>query len=265
MESELVSISGLLLVFVLGLRHGLDPDHIAMIDSMTYHSLEQRPQLAPWAGTLFALGHGFAVTLIAVAVSSIANNVTIPDTLAGALEWFPIALLILIGVLNLRGLLSQSPYSLAGWKSRFIPRFLRDSSHPLAIFIGGVLFALVFDTATQAAAWGYVAAAHSGIYMALCIGLVFTFGMVITDTLDGRLMVRMLRRLSGRNEAYRYRRAIGWVVVVLSFSIALYSIVKRLFPQIQLSDTAITAIGLMLFIMLLAGYLWLARRNATEI
>ena len=35
MKSEIVSTSGLLLMLVLGLRHGLDPDHIACIDGLT--------------------------------------------------------------------------------------------------------------------------------------------------------------------------------------------------------------------------------------
>ena len=35
MQAELISYSGLVLMFVLGLRHGLDPDHIACIDGLT--------------------------------------------------------------------------------------------------------------------------------------------------------------------------------------------------------------------------------------
>jgi high-affinity nickel-transport protein len=35
MESEIASTSGLLFMLVLGLRHGLDPDHIACIDGLT--------------------------------------------------------------------------------------------------------------------------------------------------------------------------------------------------------------------------------------
>lgn len=262
MNGEFVSISGLFLIFVLGLRHGFDPDHIAMIDSMTYRSLEAKTGTAKWVGTLFALGHGLTVTLIAVVLGSLAKDVAIPVTISGFLEWLPIMLLILVGTLNLRDLLNRQNYRVTGWKTRFVPRQLRDSSHPLAIFFVGVVFALVFDTATQATAWGYAATAYSGITMALLVGLVFTAGMVITDTLDGRLMVRLLHQVSRRTETLAYRRKIGWVIVALSYGIALYAIANHFFPALELGDTALTIAGSIAFLGLLAAYLWLMRHTS---
>jgi len=264
MDNEFASISGMSLMFVLGLRHGFDPDHIAMIDSMVYRSVETRSNTARWIGTLFALGHGLTVTLIAVALGSLAGSMPIPAAISGFLEWLPVALLILVGTLNLRDLLSRHDYRVAGWKTRFVPQRLRDSSHPLAIFSVGVVFALVFDTATQAAAWGYAATAHSGVWMALLVGLVFTVGMVITDTLDGRLMVRLLRQVSPRVEALAYRRKVGWIVVALSYGIALYGIAKHFFPALELGDTTLTVAGLFVFLGLLTSYLWLIRRPASS-
>lgn len=259
MDIDFVSFSGLALMFVLGLRHGFDPDHIAMIDSMAYRSLETRPRMAPWIGTWFALGHGLTVTVIAVIFGAMAGSMKLPAALSALLEWLPIALLILVGTLNLRGLLKPAPYSATGWKMRFVPQRLQNSSHPLAIFLVGIVFALVFDTATQAAAWGYAASAHSGSAMALLVGLVFTAGMVLTDTLDGRLMVRMLRHLAGRSEAQAYRRKIGWVIVFLSYGIALYGIATHFLPALALGETMLTLAGCALFAGLLLAYLWCAR------
>lgn len=264
MEAEFMPVSGLMLMFVLGLRHGLDPDHIAMIDSMAYRSVEARPDTARWIGTLFALGHGLTVTLIAVGLGSLVGSVPIPTAIGGFLEWLPVALLILVGTLNLRGLLSRRDYRVTGWKTRFIPQRLRDSSHPLAIFSVGVVFALVFDTATQAAAWGYAATANSGVPMALLVGLVFTAGMVITDTLDGRLMVRLLQEVDRRGKAMAYRRNVGWIVVLLSYGVALYSIAAHFLPRLELNDTTMTVTGCVLFVVLLATYLWLVRRPASS-
>ena len=48
---DLLSLSGLGLMLALGLRHGLDPDHIAVIDGLTIHALDQRPGMAPWVST----------------------------------------------------------------------------------------------------------------------------------------------------------------------------------------------------------------------
>ena len=37
------------LMFVLGLRHGLDPDHVAVIDNIVFRMVEERPRLyRPW-------------------------------------------------------------------------------------------------------------------------------------------------------------------------------------------------------------------------
>src|SRR5450830_794454 len=50
MEAELISFSGLVLMFVLGLRHGLDPDHIACIDGLTWRAISHEHQHAHWIG-----------------------------------------------------------------------------------------------------------------------------------------------------------------------------------------------------------------------
>ena len=58
----------LALVFVLGLRHGIDADHIATIDALT--RLRSGRRAARWCGALFALGHGSVVLMIVGAAAS---------------------------------------------------------------------------------------------------------------------------------------------------------------------------------------------------
>lgn len=257
----LLPTSGLSLMFMLGLRHGFDPDHIAMIDSLAYRSLEQRPRLAPWMGTLFALGHGLAVTAIAVALGAFAGGLALPDPVRTTLDWLPTLLLIVVGSLNLRALLRPRAYRPQGWKTPFIPASLRGNSHPLAIVLVGILFALVFDTATQAAAWGYAMAASGGGQAALMAGLAFTTGMVVTDTADGRLMVRLLRQASGRSGAAAYRRRVGWGVVLVSYAMAAYAIAIHWWPQVELGDLGLTMAGCALVLAVLLAGAWLARRR----
>jgi high-affinity nickel-transport protein len=48
-------------MFMLGLRHGFDPDHIAIIDGVSVRYAATKPLLAKWTGTLFAAGHGTVV------------------------------------------------------------------------------------------------------------------------------------------------------------------------------------------------------------
>jgi high-affinity nickel-transport protein len=271
MEPALIFNTGLGLMFLLGLRHGFDPDHIAMIDAMAYRAFGQRPLLAPWTGTLFALGHGLAVTAIAVGLGAWTTGVALPALAQTVLDWLPTTLLVLVGAVNLHGLLRRRAYTPRGWKSRFLPRRLQTSSHPLAIFGVGVLFALVFDTATQAAAWGVAAGsdpgsgaaagAHAGGAMALLAGLAFTLGMVITDTLDGHIVVRLLRQASGAASMAAHRRRIGWVVVVMSFALAAYDIATRWRPHVELGDLALTIIGATLVGSALVAYT-VARRQA---
>ena len=68
------------LVFLLGMRHGFDADHLAAIDGLT--RLNQRPglALARYCGALFSAGHGLVVLVIAVVVSPRPTMRTRPDT-----------------------------------------------------------------------------------------------------------------------------------------------------------------------------------------
>lgn len=263
MDAELISFSGLVLMFVLGLRHGLDPDHIACIDGLTWQALNHEHRHARWIGTLFAIGHGLLVTMIAVAVSQLTKKIEVPDGVVTVFGWIPTALLLLVGTLNLRLLLqTQQPYQPTGWKMRLIPARLRDNGSPLAVIAIGVLFATVFDTATQASAWGFVASNKGGgLVAALLAGLVFTAGMVITDTLDGRLICHVSRSSQAATVGPRYRRILGWLIVAISFGVAAYNIGKALLPAIELDDLAFTLTGAALIVLMALIWAWLAHKR----
>jgi high-affinity nickel-transport protein len=268
MESIAFDFNGLLLMLILGLRHGLDPDHIAVIDGMTLRHFRERPGLAKWAGTLFALGHGAVVTVIAVLVAVLSHSVALPTQFSAVAAWMPVALLLVVGTLNLVALLRNDPHSHAirGWRYYFLPKRLRETSRPMGIFVIGVLFALVFDTTTQAAAWGLAAAGSHGVAGALLIGLVFSAGMVATDTLDSRLLTRLLQRTDGTAAMRRYRRLLGWLIVVMAYGVAAYSILTYFQPAFELGETAYTLVGLGFFAIVLSmyGLLWYRHRAATS-
>ncbi len=257
-NAELFSWSGLGLLFVLGLRHGFDPDHIAVIDGLTLRAEQRRPGLAPWIGTLFSLGHGGLVTVIAVAVSLLSDRHLAPEALETFGTWVPIALLLLVGTFNLRALLAPGEFQPIGARSPLLPERLKHSSHPLAIVLVGVLFGLVFDTATQAAAWGYVATSSHGPVLALAMGLSFTSGMAVTDTIDSRLLSRVLRRAK-RDEAARFRRILGWTIVAMSYGVAAYGIARWYSPAIELPEGVWLAAGITLVAAVGAAYVWLSR------
>ena len=263
MEAELISFSGLVLMFVLGLRHGLDPDHIACIDGLTWRALNHDHDHAPWIGTLFAVGHGLLVTGIAVGVSRLTKSIDVPEAVVQLFNWIPTVLLLFVGTLNLK-LLLQSPHAFqpTGWKLKLIPKALRNHNSTWAVIAIGVLFATVFDTATQASAWGYVASNKGGgLFAALAAGLVFTAGMVITDTLDGRLICRVGRSSKAATAGPRYRRILGWLIVAISYGVAAYNIGKALLPEIELDDLAFSLTGAALIAVMGPIWAWLAHKR----
>lgn len=258
-NAELYSWSGLGLLFVLGLRHGFDPDHIAVIDGLTLRAEQRRPGLAPWIGTLFSLGHGGLVTVIAVVVSLLSREQMLPEALESFGTWVPIGLLLLVGTFNLRALLRPGEFRSLGSNAPLLAARLEQSTHPLAIVTVGVLFGLVFDTATQAAAWGYVATSSHGPLLALGMGLAFTAGMAVTDTLDSRLLTSVLRR-ARHSEALRFRRILGWIIVGLSFGVAGYGIARQFEPGLELPDGALLGLGVGLVLAVGSAYAWLLHR-----
>lgn len=240
--SELISAFWLMLI--LGLRHGLDPDHIAIIDGMALRVMKHKPRLAPWIGTLFALGHGLTVTIIAVIVSLASIKFDIPPISQVVFDYLPTALLLIIGTLNLISLTQHKNYQPIGWKHHFLPKYLTSSTHPLSIILVGIIFAAVFDTTTQAAAWGYIATTKGGVWLALATGVVFSLGMILTDTLDGRLMCQLIKQ-ADESRMQTYRRAVGFLVVTLSFVIAFYTIATQIYPKIELKEQSWTWLGMM--------------------
>lgn len=243
-DPEVLTAAGLGLVFLLGLRHGLDPDHVAIIDNMTFQAADQRPPLAPWVGALFAVGHSLSVAAVALAVAAFSARLMWPQWASEAMEWVVIALLFLVGCLNLRALLRSAVYTPTGWRSRLVPARFRESSSPLGILITGVAFGLVFDTATQAAAWGAAASAGAGLLGAALVSAVFAAGMILTDTADSRIVAGLLRRGGGAAAGVRrYRRGVGWVIVALSFGMAAYALLMKVTAASDPPDMLITALG----------------------
>lgn len=70
-----------LLVFMLGLKHGFDADHLATIDGLTRFNARTNPRMARNCGALFSLGHGVVVVSVALAVSLLSHQWQAPQWL----------------------------------------------------------------------------------------------------------------------------------------------------------------------------------------
>ncbi len=230
------------LLFLLGLRHGLDPDHIAVIDNITFRALDERPAAAPWTGLLFSAGHSLSVLAVALLFGVLGHMVRLPQVFGSAMSVAVIGLLLLVGTLNLRALRAPSGYRPHGWRHAFVPAWLRRSTHPVVTLLTGALFGLVVDTAAQIAAWGATAAAAGGLYAAACVGLCFAAGMIATDTADSWIVAGLLKHRQAPQQVAIYRRRIGWMIVGLSYGMAAVSLVNLVRSE-DFSDEQAVLIG----------------------
>ena len=246
-------LPALALIFLLGMRHGLEPDHLAAVDGLTMRSLPGHPRWAPWMGAMFALGHGITVLAI-VAVAALASQRFTPSEAVFAwLEWLPIALLLLIAGMNARTLLAGA--QLAHVRALLLPRWLRGASGPLGGILVGILFALVFDTALQAAAWGYAAVALGGMGPALLTGCVFAVGMGVTDAFDGWVTAQVMR--TGKEEIVRaFRRRLGWPIVAICVAMAACMAAGKLEPAWSMPESWTMALGAAMVLLMAGLYGW---------
>ena len=181
-------------VLLLGLRHGFDADHLAAIDALATHNATRRPRLARLSGVLFSLGHGFVVVAVALGVSQLTEAWRAPQWLDAMGMWMSVCLLTLLALVNIAGVVNTPGHEVArvvGWRSRMFARLLR-ADHPSTMLGVGAMFALSFDTISQATLFAVTASAYGGWRAALVLGLLFTAGMLLTDGINGWLIWRLI-------------------------------------------------------------------------
>lgn len=222
----------LALVFILGAKHGLDADHLATIDGLTRFNLREAPARARWCGSLFSLGHGAVVMIIALGVGYASLQWQVPVWMEAVGTWISIIFLTLLGLLNLRAVLATDSDAIVapvGIKAGLLRR-LQSASHPLAIAAVGALFALSFDTMSQAALFAVTAARHGGVMHAMLLGLAFTGGMLLMDGINGLWIARLLRRADHR--ARIASRLMGLLVAIISLAVAALGFLRWLHADV---------------------------------
>lgn len=221
-----------LLVFALGLKHGFDADHLATIDGLTRFNSRCNPRLARVCGVLFSLGHGAVVVAIALAVSTLAQRWQTPEWLEAFGAWVSIAFLLALGFVNVHAVLRTAPgavVSPVGLKGRFLGR-LAQAASPGWIALVGALFALSFDTISQAALFALTATRFGGWQQALLLGLLFMFGMLVTDGINGYWISRLIRRAD--QVAALASRVMSLVVAGISLMVGAFGVMKMSLPEV---------------------------------
>jgi high-affinity nickel-transport protein len=228
LAADALGLSGL--VFLLGLRHGFDPDHLVAIDGLT------RCNRSRWNGLFFSLGHGVVVTLVGLVVALVAARWQAPTWLETVGTWTSISVLLVLGVANVMMVFrtpAGSVVPLVGVRSRWFAEQLGRSSHPMFIAAIGAAFALSFDTISHALVFSLTGATLAGWLFATLLGLIFTLGMVLTDALNGWWVARMIRGAERR--AVRASRAMSIAIAFLCFAIGLSALAEHALPRTLLS------------------------------
>lgn len=231
------------LVFLLGLKHGMDPDHLVTIDGMARFNAVRRPRLSRLSGLLFSLGHGAVVTLVAVLVATFAAEWHAPAWLELTGAGVSILFLLLLAAANLVAVFRARPGEVVrtvGLKSRLL-RGLVETSHPAVIASVGAAFALSFDTISQVTLFSVTGSHIAGWTFAAALGLVFTAGMVATDAVNGYAMSRLIYGADRR--AAVASRIMSFAVVLLSLLIAGLGFARLRWPLV---DEMIESLGLAL-------------------
>ena len=231
------------LVFLLGLKHGFDPDHLVTIDGMARFNAVSRPRLSRLSGLLFSLGHGAVVTLVAVLVATVVAEWRAPEWLELTGAGISILFLLVLAAANLVAVFRARPGEVVrtvGLKSRFLGSLV-ETSHPAVMASVGAAFALSFDTISQAMLFSIAGSSVAGWMFAAMLGLVFTAGMVATDSLNGYCVSRLIYRADRR--AAMASRIMSIAVALLSIAIAGLGIAKLHWPAV---DEKLEGLGLAL-------------------
>ncbi len=253
------------LVFTLGVKHGLDADHLATIDGLTRFNAPRNPRLARWCGFLFSLGHGVVVMIVALTIGTLTRSWAVPAWMEDIGVWISITFLMLLGVLNLIAVLTAQPGQVVqpvGLKGRFLGR-LQRTSNPLLIAAVGALFALSFDTMSQATLFALTGTQFGGVSHALTLGLLFMLGMMLMDGANGLWIARLIRRAD--RLACIASRVMGLTVGSLSLLVAGFGFARYASPDVSAwADGKELAIGLSFVVVIALSFLLTLRLARSE-
>jgi high-affinity nickel-transport protein len=253
-----------LVVLMLGIRHGFDADHLAAIDGLTRCNAQARPRLARLAGVLFSAGHGLVVVGVALGVALLAQAWQPPPALQSFGAWMSIGLLTLLALINITAVLRTPRHEqahLLGWRSGVFARLLQAQSPAMVVGVG-TLFALSFDTVSQATLFALTASQFGGWQPALLLALLFIAGMLITDGLNGWWIARLIRRSDATSRIAS--RVMALAVSGVSLLTAGLGVATQTLPHVELwTEGKELWFGAAVVAVIFASYL-LGQRLATS-
>jgi high-affinity nickel-transport protein len=198
-----------------GLRHAVDPDHIAAIDNTT-RKLMQDGKRPVAVGFFFSLGHSTIVfglsVMVALSAAFVRTNLPQMQNVGGIVGTsISGGFLLIIAIINLivlfdiyktwRQVARGGAYDdqtldaylqNRGLLARLFRPFLKMVTNSWNMYLVGLLFGLGFDTASEVGILGMSATAGAGgmpVWFILLLPLLFVAGMSLIDTTDGIAML----------------------------------------------------------------------------
>lgn len=230
------------LAYGFGLRHAMDPDHIAAIDNTTRKLIhDSKKPLA--TGLFFSLGHSTIVIILSLFIifstSFVQRNLPAFQK-TGSLIGTIVSgtFLLLIGAINFVILIdlykqwrknkeheakksvSEKHIKTSGLLIKIIKPLLKTVTASWHMYFIGLLFGLGFDTATEVGLLSISATTSSKnipILIILLLPFAFTAGMTLIDTLDGIVMFGAYKFAHGNPTGKLYYNII---LVLLSITVA---------------------------------------------
>lgn len=181
-------------MFLLGLRHALDVDHITAIDNLV--RLHNATRKSRWVGAGFGVGHMISVLAEMILIIYVIGNITRIDQLS---FWGGVIGAVALGIIGIVNIYSMKKWGKTGsaiLASKVLARTGVMNPFSSAL-LTGMVFGLGFDTATQISAitLSAVASATLGMQMALVLAGFFAVGMIPVDTIDSFILRSAFSRI----------------------------------------------------------------------
>lgn len=177
--------TSLLLVGLLGFRHGFDADHIAAVNGMTRARQLEGFWTSRLVGAQFAVGHSAVILLASLLLHG--QSAALPRWLDGLGMVISTCFLLVIAVSNLaHAVRPASDLSCpAGSLTAGLLRLSGRQLHPVLV---GMAFAFSFDSMAQAAFFASHGSQFAGISTVVLLACAFGLGMMVADAANGALL-----------------------------------------------------------------------------
>ncbi len=127
MRDRTLAFFGVVLIgFLLGMRHSLDPDHVVAVSTIV--SRQRSIRHAAIIGILWGVGHTLTIFLVGAAI--ILFGLVIPPRLGLLMEFSVALMLILLGALNLTGVMHWITHRMTPHAGHANPNLNRAEVHP---------------------------------------------------------------------------------------------------------------------------------------